>query len=72
MTINHCYWKQDHEHYYARQVGKEALKSHSQKQGKASTSSPATASQNKATSSLAASSTKNLFSKSSLSPTLKK
>ena len=72
MTINHCYWEQDHEHYCARQVKKEALESHSQKQGKTSTSSPATVSQNKATPSPVASSTKNPSSKSSLSPALKK
>ena len=51
---------------------KEALESHSQKQGKASTSGSATASQNKANPSLAALSTKSSSSKSSLSPTLKK
>ena len=51
---------------------KEALESHSQKQGKASTSGSATASQNKANPSLAASSTKSSSSKSSPSPTLKK
>jgi len=53
-------------------VEKEALESHSWKQGKASTSSPAMASQNKANTSLEASSTKNSFSKSSLSPASKK
>ena len=31
MTIDHCYWEQDHEHYYVRQAEKEALKAHSQK-----------------------------------------
>jgi len=53
-------------------VEKEALKSHSWKQGKASTSGSVTASQNKANPSLAASSAKNFPSKSSLSPTPKK
>ena len=43
---------------------KEAFESHFQKQGKASTSSTATAPQNKANPFLAASSTKNSFSKS--------
>ena len=51
---------------------KEALKSYSQKQGKASTSSSAMASQNKANIPLAALSAKNHFSKSLLSPVLKK
>jgi len=72
MTINHHYWERDCKHHHARQVEKEALESHSQKQGKASTSSSATASQNKANSALAASSAKNPFSKSSPSPTPKK
>ena len=72
MTINHHYWKRDCECHYARQAEKEALKSHSQKQGKASTSSSATASQNKVNLSPAASSIKNPFSKPSLSPTPKK
>jgi len=53
-------------------VEKEALKSHSQKQGKASTSSSVTASQSKANPSLAASSSKNPFSKPSPSPAPKK
>jgi len=53
-------------------VEKEALESHSWKQGKTSTSSPAMASQNKANTFPAASSTKNSFSKSSLSPAPKK
>jgi len=44
--------------YYARQVEKEALKSHSQKQGKTSISSHAMVSQNKTNLSLVASSTK--------------
>ena len=72
MTINYCYWERDREHHHVRQVEKEALKSHSQKQGKASTSSSVTASQSKANLSLVASSTKNPSSKSSPSPTLKK
>jgi len=38
MTIDHCYWERDHKYHYARQVEKEALKSHFRKQGKASTS----------------------------------
>ena len=72
MTINHCYQKRDCKRYHVKQVEKETLESHSQKQGKASTSSTAMALQNKATSSLVASSTKNPSSKSSLFPTLKK
>jgi len=71
MTINHCYWERDREHYHARQAEKEALESHSWKQGKASTSGPITASQNKANLSLVASSAKNP-SKPSLSPAPKK
>jgi len=67
MTINHYYWECDHEHHCARQVEKEALESYSQKQGKASTSSTAMVSQNKANPSSAVSSAKNLFSKSFLS-----
>jgi len=66
MTIDHCYWEKDCECHHARQVEKEALESHSQKQGKASTSSSVTASQSKANTPLVASSTKNLPSK--LSP----
>ena len=72
MTINHCYWEQDHECHCARQAEKKALKSHSWKQGKASTFSSAMASQNKANSAPAASSAKNSFPKSSLSPAPKK
>jgi len=53
-------------------VEKETLESRFQKQGKAFTSSTATASQNKANPSLVASSTKNSSSKSFPSPTLKK
>ena len=44
MTIDHCYWKWDYECHHARQVEKEALESHFQKQGKISTSGTATAS----------------------------
>ena len=72
MTIDHHYWERDHERHRARQVEKEALKSHSQKQGKASTSGSVMASQSKATLSPVASSAKNLSSKLSLSPTPKK
>ena len=72
MTINHRYWERDRERYHARQAEKEALKSHSRKQGKASTSSSVTASQNKANPSPAALSTKNTSSKPSPSPTPKK
>ena len=72
MTINHHYWEWDHKCHHVRQVEKEALESHSWKQGKASTSSSAIASQNKANLSPVASSTKNPSSKSSLSSALKK
>jgi len=72
MTIDHCYWERDRERHCARQAEKEALESHSQKQGKASTSGSVTASQNKANPSLAASSAKNSSSKPSPSPTPKK
>ena len=72
MTIDHRYWKQDHECHRARQVEKEALESHSQKQEKASTSSSVMASQNKANPSPVASSAKNPFSKPSPSPAPKK
>ena len=72
MTINHRYWERDHECHHARQAEKEALKSHSQKQGKASTSGSAMAFQSKANSAPVASSTKNTSSKSSLSPTPKR
>jgi len=53
-------------------VEKEALESHSQKQEKAFIFGSTMAFQNKANPSLAASSTKTSFSKSSLSPTSKK
>ena len=58
MTINHRYWERDRERYCAKQAEKEALESHSQKQGKASTSGSVTASQSKANPSPAASSAK--------------
>jgi len=70
MTIDHCYWERDCKCDHARQAEKEALKFHSWKQGKASTSGFATASQNKANSALAASSTKNSSPKLSPSPAL--
>ena len=72
ITINHCYWEQDCERHCARQVEKEALESHSQKQGKASTSGSVMASQSKANLSSAALSVKNPFSKLSLSSAPKK
>jgi len=72
MTIDHRYWERDRERHRARQAEKEALESHSRKQGKAPTSGSGTASQNKANPSPAASSTKNPFSKSSPSTAPKK
>jgi len=72
MTINHRYWERDHECHYAKQAEKEALESHSRKQGKASTFSSGTASQSKANPSLAASSAKNPSSKPPPSPAPKK
>jgi len=72
MTIDHHYWEKDHKYHHARQVEKEALKSHSWKQGKASTSGSVTASQSKANPSPVASSAKNPFSKLSPSPAPKK
>jgi len=72
MTINYCYWKRDCECHNARQAEKEALESHSRKQGKASTSGSAMASQSKANPSSVASSAKNLSSKPSPSSALKK
>ena len=72
MTIDHCYWEKDCERHRARQAEKEALESHSQKQGKASTSGSVTASQSKANPSLAVSSTKNISSKLSPSSAPKK
>jgi len=72
MTIDHRYWERDRKHHRARQAEKEALKSHSQKQGKASTSGSVIASQSKANSSPVAPSTKNPFSKPSPSLAPKK
>ena len=72
MTINYRYWECNHECHHTRQVEKEALESHSWKQGKASTSGLTIASQNKVNLSLAVSSAKNLSYKSSLSPAPKK
>jgi len=72
MTIDHHYWERDCKCHHARQVEKEALESHSQKQGKASTSGSIMASQSKANTPPAASSTKNLASKSSPSLAPKK
>ena len=72
MTINYCYWERDYERHHARQAEKEALESHFQKQGKASTSSSVMASQSKANLSLAASSAKNSSSKPPPSPAPKK
>ena len=72
MTIDHCYWEQDCECHRARQAEKEALKSHSWKQGKASTSGSVMASQSKANLSLVASSAKNPSSKPSPFPAPKK
>jgi len=72
MAIDHRYWEQDCERYHARQAEKEALESHSQKQGKASTFGSVIVSQSKANPSPAASSTKNSPSKSSPSPAPKK
>ena len=72
MTVNHCYWKYDCEHYCTRQVEKGVLESHSWKQRKASTSGSAMTSQNKANPSLAASSTNTSSSKPSLFSTSKK
>ena len=72
MTIDHCYWERDHERHHARQAEKEALESHSWKQGKASTSGSGTAFQSKANPSPAASSAKNPSFKPSLSPAPKK
>ena len=38
ITIDYHYWERDRERHFARQAEKEALESHSRKQGKASTS----------------------------------
>ena len=72
MTIDHRYWERDHERHRARQAEKEALESHSQKQGKASTSGSVIAFQSKANPSSVALSAKNPSSKPSLSPAPKK
>ena len=72
MTIDYHYWEQDHERHHTRQAEKEALESHSQKQGKASTSGSVMTSQSKVNPSLVALSAKNPSSKSSLSPAPKK
>jgi len=71
MTIDHHYWECDHKYHHTKQMEKEALESHSRKQGKASISSPATTSQNKANLSPVVSFAKT-FSKSSLSSAPKK
>ena len=71
MTIDHHYWECDYKHHCARQVEKKALKSHFQKQRKASISNSTIASQNKANTSLMASFAKTSL-KLSLSPALKK
>ena len=72
MTIDHYYWEWDCKHHYTRQAEKEALKSHSWKQGKASTSGPAIASQNKANLALVDLSAKNSSPKLPSSPALMK
>jgi len=72
MTIDHYYWERDRKYHHARQVEKEALESHSQKQGKTSTSGSIMASQSKVNLSLEALSAKNPSSKPSPSPAPKK
>ena len=72
MTINHCYYEHDYKYYCARQAEKKALESYSQKQGKSSSAGNVIASQNKASPSSMASSTKSPLSKLSLFYTLKK
>ena len=72
MTIDHRYWERDCKCHCARQAEKEALESHSQKQGKASTSGTAMALQNKTNLSLVALSAKSSSSKSPSSPASKK
>ena len=72
IITDHCSWKQDCKCHRARQAEKKILKSHFQKQGKASTSGTVTAPQNKANLSLATLSAKNSSSKSSLFSTPKK
>jgi len=58
MTIDYCHWECYCKCYCMRQMEKKILKSHSWKQGKASSTSNAIVSQNKANTSLVASSTK--------------
>ena len=65
ITINHSYQEYDYKCHCARQAEKEVSKSHFQKQEKASISSLATASQNKANLFLMALSTKTFSLKSS-------
>ena len=72
MTIDHYYWERDHKRHRARQVEKEALESHSQKQGKASISGTAMVLQNKANPFPVALSAKNSSFKLSLFLTSKK
>jgi len=72
MTIDHCYWKRDRKRHHARQMEKEALKSHSWKQGKAFISGSAMTSQNKANTPPAVPSTKNPSLKPFLSSAPKK
>ena len=72
MTIDHRYWERDRECHRARQAEKEALESHSRKQGKAPTSGSDMASQSKANPSPAVSSAKNTSSKPSPSSAPKK
>ena len=72
MTIDHHYWERDCKHYYTRQAEKEALESHSQKQGKTSTSGSVIAFQSKANLSPVVLFTKNSSFKPSPSPASKK
>ena len=71
ITIDYHYWELDCKCYHVRQTEKKALKSHFQKQGKASTAGNIMASQNKANPFLTALSTK-LSPSKLLSPTPKK
>ena len=72
MTIDHRYWERDRERHCARQAEKEALESHSWKQGKASISGSVMTFQSKANPSPVASSAKNPSSKLPLSSAPKK
>ena len=72
MTIDYYYWKCDHKCHYARQVKKEAFKSHSWKQEKAFTTGNTMASQSKVNTSPVALSTKLSSFKPSLFPASKK